>query len=175
KNNQPWTKLRLIVVYSTEVYIELDINQSPFNVGEAVELSDFYLDKVQSLAGRYGLSLSIESGQKLMGMVGGHPYLLNLAFSTLSKNPNMTMDHLLETAPTESGIYRHHLRELLNNLILHPNLLEAFKKLLTTTKAVRLEPKDTYLLESLGLVKAIGNDCIPRYNLYRQYFSNRLF
>ncbi|NEQ08245.1 MAG: protein kinase [Moorea sp. SIO4E2] len=174
KNNQPWTKLRLIVVYSTEVYIELDINQSPFNVGEAVELSDFYLDKVQSLAGRYGLNLSIESGQKLMGMVGGHPYLLKLAFSTLSKHPNMTMDHLLETAPTESGIYSHHLRELLNNLILHPNLLEAFKKLLTTTKAVRLEPKDTYLLESLGLVRVIGNDCIPRYNLYRQYFINRI-
>ncbi|NEP51562.1 MAG: protein kinase, partial [Moorea sp. SIO3C2] len=174
KNNQLWKNLRLIVVYSTEVYIELDINQSPFNVGEAVELSDFYLDNVQSLAGSYGLNLSIKSAQKLMGMVGGHPYLLNLAFSTLSKNPNMTMEHLLETAPTESGIYRHHLRELLNNLILHANLLEAFKKLLTTTKAVRLEPKATYLLESLGLVRVIGNDCIPRYNLYREYFSNRI-
>lgn len=174
KNNQLWKNLRLIVVYSTEVYIELDINQSPFNVGEAVELSDFYLDKIQSLARLYGLNLSIESGQKLMGMVGGHPYLLNLAFSTLSKNPNMTMEHLLETAPTESGIYRHHLRELLNNLILHPNLLNPFKNLLTTTKALRLDAKATYLLESLGLVRAIGNDCIPRYNLYRQYFSNRL-
>ncbi|AOX01180.1 hypothetical protein BJP34_18595 [Moorena producens PAL-8-15-08-1] len=175
KNNQLWKNLRLIVVYSTEVYIELDINQSPFNVGAAVELSDFYLDKIQSLAGRYGLNLSIESGQKLMGIVGGHSYLLNLAFSTLSKHPNMTMEHLLETAPTESGIYRHHLRELLNNLILHPNLLNPFKKLLKTTKAVRLGCKETYLLESLGLVRAIGNDCIPRYNLYRQYFSNRLF
>ncbi|NEO06677.1 AAA-like domain-containing protein [Moorena sp. SIO3I8] len=174
KNNQLWKNLRLIVVYSTEVYIELDINQSPFNVGEAVELSDFDLNNIQSLAGRYGLSLSIESGQKLMGMVGGHPYLLKLAFSTLSKNTNMTIEHLLETAPTESGIYRHHLRELLNNLILHPNLLNPFKKLLTTTKAVRLDYKETYLLESLGLVRAIGNDCIPRYNLYRQYFSNRI-
>ncbi|AOY81655.1 AAA-like domain-containing protein [Moorena producens JHB] len=174
KNNQLWKNLRLIVVYSTEVYIELDINQSPFNVGEAVELSDFYLDNVQSLAGSYGLNLSIESGQKLMGLVGGHPYLLTLAFSTLSKNNNMTMEHLLETAPTESGIYRHHLRELLNNLILHPDLLNPFKKLLTTTKAVRLDYKATYLLESLGLVRAIGNDCIPRYNLYREYFSNRI-
>ncbi|NEO39031.1 MAG: protein kinase [Moorea sp. SIOASIH] len=174
KNNEPWNKLRLIVVYSTEVYIELDINQSPFNVGYPVDLTDFYLDKIQSLAGRYGLSLSIESGQKLMGMVGGHPYLLNLAFSTISKNPNMTMEHLLETAPTESGIYRHHLRELLNNLILHPNLLNPFNKLLTTTQALRLDAKASYLLESLGLVRVIGNDCVPRYNLYRQYFSNRL-
>ncbi|NEO73818.1 AAA-like domain-containing protein [Moorena sp. SIO3H5] len=174
KNNQLWKNLRLIVVYSTEVYIELDINQSPFNVGEAVELSDFDLNNIQSLAGRYGLSLSVESGQQLMEMLGGHPYLLKLAFSTLSKNTNITMEHLLETAPTESGIYRHHLRELLNNLILHPNLLEAFKKVLTTTKPVRLDYQATYLLESLGLVRVIGNDCIPRYNLYREYFSNRI-
>ncbi len=174
KNNQLWKNLRLIVVYSTEVYIELDINQSPFNVGEAVELSDFDLNNIQSLAHLYGLDLSIESGKQLRKIVGGHPYLLKLAFSTLSKNSNITMGHLLENAPSESGIYRHHLRELLNNLILHPNLLNAFKKLLTTTKAVRLEPKATYLLESLGLVRPIGNDCIPRYNLYRQYFSNRI-
>ncbi|NEO12484.1 MULTISPECIES: AAA-like domain-containing protein [unclassified Moorena] len=128
KNNDPWNKLRLIVVYSTEVYIELDINQSPFNVGYPVDLTDFYLDKIQSLAGRYGLSLSIESGQKLMGMVGGNPYLLNLAFSTLSKNPNMTMENLLETAPTESGIYRHHLRELLNNLIVSIQVMGLTKR-----------------------------------------------
>ena len=122
-----------------------------------------------------GLNLSVTSGQKLMGMVGGHPYLLQLAFSTLRKNPNMTIEHLLETAPTEAGIYRHHLRELLNNLILHPNLLEAFKNVLMSNEPVRLDFKVTYLLESLGLVRAIGNDCVPRYNLYRLYFKNRLF
>ncbi len=174
KNNQLWKNLRLIVVYSTEFYIELEINQYPFNVGLSVDLSDFDLNNIQSLAGRYSLSLSVESGQQLMGMIGGHPYLLKLAFSTLSKNTNMTIEHLLENAPNESGIYRHHWRELFNNLILHPNLLEAFKKVLTTTKAVRLDYKATYLLESLGLVRAIGNDCIPRYNLYREYFSNRI-
>ncbi|WP_287295295.1 AAA-like domain-containing protein [Moorena sp. SIO2C4] len=169
-----WKRLRLIVVYSTEVYIELAINKSPFNVGYPVDLTDFTLNQVQDLAKFYGLNLSVNSVHKLMSMVGGHPYLLQLAFSTLSKNSNITMEHLLETAPTESGIYRHHLRELLNNLMLHPDLLNAFKKLLTTTQAVRLDYKETYLLESLGLVRAIGNDCIPRYNLYRQYFSDRI-
>ncbi|NEP37195.1 AAA-like domain-containing protein, partial [Moorena sp. SIO3B2] len=135
---------------------------------------DFTLNQVQDLAKFYGLNLSVNSVHKLMSMVGGHPYLLQLAFSNLSKNSNMTMEDILDTAPTESGIYRHHLRELLNNLMLHPNLLNAFKKLLTTTQAVRLDYKETYLLESLGLVRAIGNDCIPRYNLYRQYFSDRI-
>ncbi|NEO22702.1 MULTISPECIES: AAA-like domain-containing protein [unclassified Moorena] len=169
-----WKRLRLIVVYATEVYIDLAINKSPFNVGYPIDLTDFTLNQVQDLAKFYGLNLSVNLLHELMSMVGGHPYLLQLAFSTLSKNPNITIEHLLETAPTESGIYRHHLRELLNNLMLHPNLLNAFKKLLTTTQAVRLDYKVTYLLESLGLVRAIGNDCIPRYNLYREYFSNRL-
>jgi len=34
-----WEKLRLVVVHSTEAYIPLNINQSPFNVGMTVELS----------------------------------------------------------------------------------------------------------------------------------------
>ena len=38
KSRQLWKQLRLVVVYSTEVYIPLNINQSPFNVGVPIEL-----------------------------------------------------------------------------------------------------------------------------------------
>jgi hypothetical protein len=41
KTMEVWEKLRLIVVHSTENYGELDINQSPFNVGLPIELTDF--------------------------------------------------------------------------------------------------------------------------------------
>ena len=37
-NDELWEKLRLIVVYSTEDFGSLDINQSPFNVGLPIEL-----------------------------------------------------------------------------------------------------------------------------------------
>ncbi len=50
-----WAKLRLVVVHSTEVYVPLNINQSPFNVGMNVELPEFNPTQVQDLAQRYGL------------------------------------------------------------------------------------------------------------------------
>ena len=45
--SQSWKKLRVVLVHSKEVYIPLDINQSPFNVGLSVELQDFRPIQVQ--------------------------------------------------------------------------------------------------------------------------------
>lgn len=42
-----WKKLRLIVGHSTEVYIPLNINQSPFNVGLPIELPEFTQPQIQ--------------------------------------------------------------------------------------------------------------------------------
>ena len=38
KRRDTWKQLRLILAYSTEAYVEVDLNQSPFNVGLPVEL-----------------------------------------------------------------------------------------------------------------------------------------
>ncbi|MGB3639683.1 MAG: AAA-like domain-containing protein, partial [Rivularia sp. (in: cyanobacteria)] len=51
-----WQKMRLIVVHTTESYVPLHINQSPFNVGLAIALPHFNLEQVQELAQRYGLN-----------------------------------------------------------------------------------------------------------------------
>lgn len=78
-----WKKLRVVMVYLSEDNIPLDINQSPFNVGLNVELHEFIPDQVQDLVGRHqGLNWTTTQVQKLMNMVGGHPYLVGLA-STL--------------------------------------------------------------------------------------------
>ena len=41
KNQDIWQQLRLIVGHSTEVYIPLNVNQSPFNVGLPIDLKQF--------------------------------------------------------------------------------------------------------------------------------------
>ncbi|MDY7035760.1 MAG: AAA-like domain-containing protein, partial [Thermodesulfobacteriota bacterium] len=41
KVNRRWATMRLAVLYSTEIYLPLQMNESPFNVGEAFELSEF--------------------------------------------------------------------------------------------------------------------------------------
>jgi DNA-binding Xre family transcriptional regulator len=73
-----WQKLRLIVVHSTEIYIPLQLNQSPFNVGLPIQLDTFSLAEVQQLARCYGLDWDdgAEAGQ-LMELVGGHPALMS--------------------------------------------------------------------------------------------------
>ncbi|HEY9711119.1 MAG TPA: AAA-like domain-containing protein, partial [Oculatellaceae cyanobacterium] len=92
-----WQKMRLLVVHSTEVYIPLNINQSPFNVGLSVELPEFTREQVQDLANRHELDWTVEQVERLMALVGGNPYLVQVALHHIS-GENITLDQLLETA-----------------------------------------------------------------------------
>jgi len=69
-SSELWEKLRLVVVHSTEVYVPLDINQSPFNVGKNVELPEFSTEQVLDLAGRYGLNWTTTQVEELTQLVG---------------------------------------------------------------------------------------------------------
>lgn len=168
-----WEKLRLVVVHSTEVYIPLDVNQSPFNVGLPIELSEFRPEQVQDLAHRHGLPWGMASVEQLMQMVGGHPYLVRLALYHICKN-QVSLAELIETAPTESGIYGDHLRRHLWNLQQHLELIPAFSRVLDTPDPVELESRLAFKLHSLGLVQLQGNEVRLRFELYRRYFSDRL-
>ncbi|NEO61835.1 MAG: AAA family ATPase, partial [Moorea sp. SIO4G2] len=48
-----WRKLRVIVVYSTEIYVALETSQSPFNVGLPIKLPEFNKQQIQQLAQLY--------------------------------------------------------------------------------------------------------------------------
>lgn len=172
---QIWKKLRLVVVHSTEVYPSLDTNHSPFNVGWAIELPEFNLQQVKTLAKLYELDglLGDDGLSKLMELVGGHPYLVQHASANL-KSKQVTLDQLLTLAPTEQGIFSDHLRQQLWNLQHNPQLEEAYQKVVIANEPVRLDAEVGFKLHSLGLVKLSGNDCVPSYDLYRQYFSMRL-
>ena len=168
-----WEKLRLVVVHSTEGYIPLDINQSPFNVGLPIELQDFNLDQVTDLACRHGLHWTADQIKQLMTLIGGHPYLVRFAFYHIAQK-RLTWEQLLESAPTESGIYGDHLRRHLWILHRNSDLAEAFSQVLACHEPVCLESESTFKLHSLGLVKLEGNGVVPRFELYRQYFGARL-
>ena len=109
KTSDLWKKLRLVVVHSTEVYIPMNINQSPFNVGLPIELPEFTPDQVTDLAQRHGLDWGEGEVARLMAMVGGHPYLLRVALYQATRQET-TLDELLAVASTEAGPYGDHLR-----------------------------------------------------------------
>lgn len=174
RSRNTWKKLRLVIVHSTDAYIRLNIDLSPFNVGVPIELTEFTSEQVQDLAKQHGLDGDIALIEPLMNMVGGHPYLLQQAFSYLKSCSDITLDQLVAMAPTEAGIYRNHLREHLLTLQKHPELAAAFNKVVTTTSPVQLAPTHIYDLQNMGLVKLQGNEVKPRCHLYRQYFCDHL-
>ncbi|WP_041238499.1 AAA-like domain-containing protein [Gloeothece citriformis] len=174
KSRQNWQKLRLAIAHSTDVYIRLHIKQSPFNVGLPLELQEFTKEEGIILAKQYGLTEDSSLVDSLMQLVGGHPYLLQQAFSYLKSSPNVNREKLLKEAATDAGIYNHHLREYWLSLQEEPKLLSAFKTVIFSTTPVRLENLSAYQLQSMGLVKLTGNEVEPRCQLYRSYFSDMI-
>ncbi|TVP61666.1 MAG: hypothetical protein EA343_13595 [Nodularia sp. (in: Bacteria)] len=169
-----WKKLRLAIAHSTDVYIRLNINQSPFNVGLPIELPEFTREQVQAFARQYGLAGDGSLVDPLMQLVGGHPYLLQQTFSHLKSYPDITLEQLLAEASTDAGIFRHHLKEYWLNLQQEPKLMAAFQTVISSTEPMRLEIISAYQLQSIGLVKLAGNEVEPRCQLYRQYFSDMM-
>ncbi|MBO3459801.1 AAA-like domain-containing protein [Aetokthonos hydrillicola Thurmond2011] len=166
-----WRKLRLIVVHSTEIYVPLQLHQSPFNVGLPIQLKGFTQDHVEQLAHSYKLNWKDgEQAKLLMDMVGGHPGLVHLAIYHLSLG-DLTLDQLLESAPTSSGIYYNHLQRHCATLQEQPELAIALHKVMNSTDPVPLEPIVAYKLSSMGLIKLNHNQAIPSCQLYRQYFQ----
>jgi len=173
KRRDIWKKLRLIVVHSTEVYIPMDVNKSPFNVGLPIDLPEFNSQQVQDLAKRHGLNWSDGEVVDLMGLVGGHPYLVRLAMYRISRH-DVSFNQLVKLPPTEAGIYSDHLRRHLWNLEKYSELMEAMREVVSVSQPVRLRSELGFKLNSMGLVKLEGNNYLPRCRLYEEYFRDRL-
>jgi hypothetical protein len=173
KTMEVWEKLRLIVIHSTENYGELDINQSPFNVGLPIELTDFTAEQVNDLVQRHRLTLNSGQQTQLRNLLGGHPYLIRLALYHLACE-DVTLDQLLHEAATPVGIYEDHLRRHWKTLTDTPSLATAFLTVVAATEPVRLGLIQTYQLYSMGLIHKRGESIIPRCALYQQYFQDQL-
>lgn len=174
KTSLVWKKLKLILAHSTEEYVKLDINQSPFtNVGETINLVDFTVSQVAELAVKHGITdeTVVDS---LMTLVGGHPYLIRLALYHLAKE-NLSLKQLLAQAATDSGIYRHHLQRHLMRLQNNPSLEAAFRQVVKSENPIVIREQHLkHKLEGMGLITFKGNFASVRYELYRKYFNDYL-
>ncbi|HHP7229949.1 MAG TPA: AAA-like domain-containing protein [Xenococcaceae cyanobacterium] len=175
-NDELWEQLRLIVVYSTEDFSSLDINQSPFNVGLPIELKFFTQQQVIKLADIYQLHLSTKEIEQLMQLVNGHPYLIDLAMSYLVNNNQISLSELLQKAPTDTGIYNSYLRQHLIKLKANRQLSQVFLKILNSSEPIQVDTLVAYQLYRMGLIKwsKTGNTVISSCELYKLYFPSRL-
>lgn len=174
---ESWQKLRLVLAQSTEVYVPLRLNQSPFNIGLSIALPNFTPAQIQELAQRYGLDWSGAAGHQnalsLMGLLSGHPYLVNVALYHLSRG-DVSPTELLKSTSTQVEIYRNHLRSYLALIQDQPTLAAALQRVMNAGEPVQLEALIAHKLESLGLIQLDGNWARPSCELYRLYFQEQL-
>jgi len=174
RRSATWQKLRLVLVYSTDIYVPLKINQSPFNVGLSIKLPQFNREQVLNLARRYELPWqSDREVEQLMSLVGGHPYLINIALYYLSHEA-IDLEQLLREGHTPSGIYSQHLQGYLILLQQDSQLISAMYQVVNSETAVKLNPLIAYKLESMGLVILNSFIAKPSCQLYRLYFHEVL-
>lgn len=175
---ETWQCVRWVLAHTTDVYVPLKLSQSPFNVGLAIKLPSFSLEQVKDLASRHQITWvnTTDGPEKLLSLlsvVSCRPGLVRLALYYLAHH-RMSLAQLIEEAPTQSGIYSGHLRDLLAALYPHPDLQLAFQAVIQSSEPVVLEPLTAYRLESLGLISLQKNQATPSCELYRRYFLDFL-
>ncbi|UKO97570.1 AAA-like domain-containing protein [Nostoc sp. UHCC 0870] len=173
KRRDIWKQLRLAIAYSTDAYVPVDINQSPFNVGLALELPEFTHEQVKDLAQRHQLNWNDTEINNLTQLVGGHPFLVRLALFQIA-NREINLAQFLQTAPTAAGIYSKHLQRQEYILQQQPELGKAMQEIVGNSHPVNLTTEVRFKLYSLGLVKLQNDQVTPRCELYRQYFRTSI-
>jgi hypothetical protein len=170
--NSKWEKFNLVLVISTEPYLLIaDVNQSPFNVGLHLGLSDFTVDQVRDLNLRHGSPVNANDLAALMNLLQGHPYLTRRALYALAVE-GMSWAQFMREAPTDQGLFSDHLRHQYWNVRDRPELKQALKEILNTRHCS--DEMALFRLLKAGLVKGAGNHYTCRCDLYELYFKDKL-
>lgn len=168
-----WQHLRLVLVQSTDSYVQLNVNQSPFNVGLGITLEAFKPQEVEQLAQLHDLALSPEQLAALHTHLAGHPYLIRLALYHLARQ-DLTFATLLATASQHDGVFRYHLQYLLWLLKEQPELMSAMQQVLASSDLITLPQVLGFKLRSTGLVQLVGNHVQLSCPLYRDYLERAI-
>jgi hypothetical protein len=167
-----WLRLNLALVTSTEPYQFIaDLNQSPFNVGQVVELTDFTLEQVAQLNQRHQNPLVETQVKQLFELLGGHPYLTRRALYLVASGRD-TFIELLENACEDTGPFGDHLR---NHLFRMGDQTKLKQGLVQIIKHERCSDEHVFFrLRGSGLVKRVDTKVVARNMLYIDFFGKRL-
>lgn len=176
KDSEIWQKLRLVLVHATDLYVPLNLNQSPFNVGLPIKLAPFTLEQLTALACRYGVDSLLQERalwHSFYRLINGHPYLAGLAFYTLQQG-QLSLEQIVSTAANTGGIYQPHLQRCLAMLKSDPSIATSYHQVVTQPDGTVLDAIASYKLDSLGLIRFDQTLVKPSCELYRLYFSRQL-
>jgi hypothetical protein len=169
-----WERLRIVLAHSTDPALWIqDVNQSPFNVGEHIQMEDFDADQVASLAGKHGLILRRDSDvAALMRLLGGQPYLVRQALFTLATR-RWTVPQLEQAATEERGPFGDHLRQLGWRLQQDEGLYQAVRQILQQRACA--DERSFQRLKAAGLARGESRHSAGmRCELYVRYFGSQV-
>ncbi len=184
--SQVWKQLDLALVTSTEPYQLIDnLNQSPFNVGQVIDLEDFTALQVADLNRRHGSPLNPSEERQLMALLNGHPYLVRLALYEIASQ-RLTTAEVFTHATADKGIFSNHLRNHLFRLHNKPELVQGMLQVIRQQTcedegvffrlrgAGLVRRQGRVVLPRAGLVRRQGRVVLPRCQLYADYFRENL-
>ena len=172
-DSNPWHKLRLVTVHSTEILMPYAIDPSLLNTGLVIELPEFTPAQVQDLASRWEQEITAQQIEQLITLLGGHPYRLQLAFFYLQQQTT-TLEELLENSAIATAIYAEHLQQQWWNLQRYPDLLPSFTQIVRQSSPVECEAEQASQLHKMGLVHLQGFQASLACELFRPFFRDRL-
>jgi len=167
-----WKQLDLALVTSTEPYQLIEnLNQSPFNVGQVIELSDFPAEQVADLNDRHGKPLNRSQVERLMALLGGHPYLVRRSLYLVSSG-QWTVADLFAEAVADRGPFGDHLRYHLFRMNDKKDLIQGLLQVIRNQTCP--DERVFFRLRGAGLVRRDRQTVLPRCQLYAEYFQEHL-
>jgi hypothetical protein len=167
-----WKQFDLALVTATEPYhLIANLNQSPFNVGEVILLTDFTPEQMSDLNQRHGSPLTPTQERQLMTLLNGHPYLVRRALYLIASQ-QLSVETLLEEATADSGPFGDHLRYHLFRIYDKQDLVQGLLQVIRDHTCP--DERVARLLIAAGLVRREEQREVPRCQLYADYFRERL-
>jgi hypothetical protein len=167
-----WRQLDLALVTSTEPYQLIDnLNQSPFNVGQVIDLVDFSPEQIAALNRAHGAPLGAEQERLLLALLAGHPYLTRRALYLVASK-QITAAELFMRATSDHGPFGDHLRYHLFRLHDDHGLVQGLHQVIRSNTCA--DERIFFRLRGAGLVRRVGHAVLPRCRLYAHYFQEHL-
>ena len=171
-SDNPFTRLTLVMSYSTESRLFItNLNQSPFNVGTRIELRDFSREQVREMCRTHNLMLEDAALDRLMTLVGGHPYLVRQCLYECAVRQK-TISRIEVEAHSEIGLFHSHLERIYSGVAANAVLRAALTALLEGTSTMAWE--SFMRLRAGGIVVGIPTAARMRCGLYDSFFRGRL-
>lgn len=168
-----WARLGLAFVISTEPKMLIEsYYRSPFNVNVPIVLRPFSREALNEFNRNHDDLLDREQLDHLHRLLGGHPFLTQVAFYRLIFD-DTTFALLCKDAAREYGPFGDHLRSKLDNLH-RAGLVTALQGILASGKVANNDRRLVYRLEAAGLVREEEGAIVLSNLVYEQFFRTVL-